>query len=67
MRTVNTVILVAVCFVVAAFCGFGFLASLEPSAHAMAWRIAYACGGAASLSVGSLLAIRGLLKRADKP
>ncbi|NNJ27273.1 hypothetical protein [Alienimonas chondri] len=39
---------------VAAFCGYGWLASFEPTAHAWAWQIGYAVSGLTALTAAIL-------------
>jgi hypothetical protein len=45
----------------AAFCGFGFLASFESVAHALAWRVGYA-GLGITLTAGAILLLSGAFR-----
>ena len=51
---------------VAAFCGFGFLATFEPGPNVVAWRIGYSLVGLSCLAATTLLLLaRARVKSAD--
>jgi len=52
---------------IAAFCAFGFMASFEPTANALAFRIGYAVVGVACLVSVVLLIVSAMRRRSGNP
>lgn len=55
-------VVAVLCFFVAGFCVFGFLASFEPTPNAVAFRLGYSVIGIGSIMLG-MAAIRWKRKR----